>query len=48
LDCPAEVDFDDQPSDATCPHCGLKMYLTEKGERGRYPSGKRGALDYGL
>ena len=48
LDCDGEVEFPDPPADATCPTCGMRMYLTEKGERGRYPSGKRGALDYGL
>jgi hypothetical protein len=48
LDCGVEVEFADPPADATCPKCGLRLYLTENGERGRYPSGKRGALDYGL
>jgi hypothetical protein len=48
LDCRSEVEFADPPADATCPGCGLRMYLTAEGERGRYPSGKRGALDDGL
>jgi hypothetical protein len=48
LDCGLDVEFADPPTDAICSNCGLRMYLTEKGERGRYPSGKRGALDYGL
>jgi hypothetical protein len=48
LDCEGDVDFPDPAADATCPTCGLRMYLTDQGERGRYPSRKRGALDYGL
>jgi hypothetical protein len=48
LDCDSEVQFPDPPADANCPSWGLGMNLTAKGERGRYPSGKRGALDDGL
>ena len=36
LDCRTLVPFP-YPGDATCPACGLEMYLTESGEVGRYP-----------
>jgi hypothetical protein len=36
-DCPTVVTFARQPGDATCPNCGLVMYLTEGGELGAYP-----------
>jgi hypothetical protein len=32
LDCPTVVIFGG-PEDATCPRCGLKMYLTEEANR---------------
>jgi hypothetical protein len=37
LDCPATVTFPG-PGDATCPKCGLRMFLTAGGQVGRYPS----------
>jgi hypothetical protein len=36
-DCPAVVVFREQPGDAICPGCGLKLYLTDTGEVGAYP-----------
>jgi hypothetical protein len=36
LDCDAIVTFP-EPGDATCPNCGLPMFLTEAGQVGRYP-----------
>jgi hypothetical protein len=35
LDCDATVRFL-EPGDATCPNCGLPMFLTEVGQVGRY------------
>jgi hypothetical protein len=46
LDCDGEVEFADPPSDAACAACGLEMFLTSDGVRGRYPSKWRGGLDY--
>lgn len=37
IDCQTMVTFAG-PGDATCPRCGLRMYLTEAGQVGRYPS----------
>ena len=36
LDCPSVVAFAEQPGDAVCPGCGLRMYLTDDGQVGRY------------
>jgi hypothetical protein len=36
LDCDATVSFP-EPGDATCPGCGLVMYLTDSGQVGCYP-----------
>lgn len=36
-DCPAMVTFAKKPGDATCPDCGLVMYVTDTGEVGAYP-----------
>jgi hypothetical protein len=38
LDCDTQVMFP-QVGDATCPGCGLRMYVTEAGQVGRYPAG---------
>jgi hypothetical protein len=46
LDCDAQIDFTDPPCEAVCQACGLRMFLTADGERGRYPSEYRGGLDY--
>jgi hypothetical protein len=37
LDCHTPVRFPDRPGDATCPECGLKLYVTADGQTGRYP-----------
>src|ERR1019366_2076694 len=36
-DCPCVVTFTEQPGDATCPSCGLCLYVTDAGEVGAYP-----------
>jgi hypothetical protein len=36
LDCQTPVTFP-EPGDATCPACGLPMFLTKDGKVGRYP-----------
>ncbi len=36
LDCPGPVSFAERPGDATCPYCGLRLYLTADGQLGRY------------
>ena len=37
IDCHRVVTFP-VPGDATCPACGLPMYLTDSGQLRRYPS----------
>lgn len=37
LDCQTVVIFP-RPGDATCPGCGLRMFMNEAGQVGRYPS----------
>jgi hypothetical protein len=39
LDCETLVMFLPEIGDATCPDCGLRMYVTEAGQVGRYPAG---------
>jgi hypothetical protein len=42
LDCRGAVSFPEQPGDAVCPECGLRLYLTDDGHLGRYlPDGWR-------
>ncbi|MDQ1441346.1 MAG: hypothetical protein QOG97_1574 [Acidimicrobiaceae bacterium] len=42
LDCRGAVSFMEQPGDAVCPECGLRLYLTDDGQLGRYlPDGWR-------
>ncbi|MDQ1393199.1 MAG: hypothetical protein QOF30_2176 [Acidimicrobiaceae bacterium] len=36
LDCRALVSFAEQPGDAVCPECGLRLYVTHDGHLGRY------------
>jgi hypothetical protein len=38
LDCDTIVTFP-EIGDATCPGCGLRMYVTKAGQVGRYPAG---------
>ena len=37
VDCQTSVTFP-QPGDGTCPRCGLRMFLNEAGQVGRYPA----------
>jgi hypothetical protein len=37
LDYQTPVTFPDTPGDATCPECGLNLYVTADGHTGRYP-----------
>jgi hypothetical protein len=37
LDCHSPLTFPDKPGDATCPECGLNLYVTADGHLGRYP-----------
>jgi hypothetical protein len=36
LDCQSPLNLP-EPSDASCPHCDLPVFLTEAGHVGRYP-----------
>jgi uncharacterized Zn finger protein (UPF0148 family) len=37
LDCRTPVPFTEQPGEATCPECGLRLYATANGQLGRMP-----------
>jgi len=37
-DCKTVVAFPELPGDATCPSCGLALYVTDNQAIGRYPS----------
>jgi hypothetical protein len=37
IDCAAVTKFNDE-GNATCPDCGLGMFLSDSGQVGRYPS----------
>jgi hypothetical protein len=36
-DCKTSVAFPELPGDATCPACGLRLYVTDNQAIGRYP-----------
>jgi DNA-directed RNA polymerase subunit RPC12/RpoP len=38
VDCQAPVGFAERPGRATCPDCGLRLYLTADGQLGRMPA----------
>jgi hypothetical protein len=37
IDCHIPVPFAGQPDEATCPECGLRLYVTADGQLGRIP-----------
>jgi uncharacterized Zn finger protein (UPF0148 family) len=36
-DCRTTVSFPEKSGEATCPECGLNLYVTADGHTGRYP-----------
>jgi DNA-directed RNA polymerase subunit RPC12/RpoP len=38
VDCQAPIGFSDRPGTATCPDCGLRLYVTADGQLGRMPA----------